>query len=60
MADPRIAAMGTESQAIFDCKRMAYGGFKSWSKPEEPKTNDRDASPCAVENRWALLAVTRE
>ena len=27
MADPRIAAMGTESKAIFDCKRMAYGGF---------------------------------
>ncbi len=29
MADPRIAAMGTESKAIFDCKRMAYGGFKT-------------------------------
>ena len=29
MADPRIAAMVTESKAIFDCKRMAYGGFKT-------------------------------
>src|SRR5215470_16077350 len=29
MADPRIAALGAESNAIFDCKRMAYGGFKT-------------------------------
>ena len=29
MADPRIAAMAGESKAIFDCKRMAYGGFKT-------------------------------
>ena len=29
MADPRLHAMGGEVNAIFDCKRMAYGGFKS-------------------------------
>ena len=29
MADPRLAAMGGEVSAIFDCKRMAYGGFKT-------------------------------
>ena len=28
-ADPRLNALGTESGAIFDCKRMAYGGFKT-------------------------------
>lgn len=28
MADPRIAAMCDESMKLFDCKRMAYGGFK--------------------------------
>src|SRR6188472_4128894 len=27
MADPRLHAMGGEVNAIFDCKRMAYGGF---------------------------------
>ena len=29
MADPRLAAMCTAVSAIFDCKRMAYGGFKT-------------------------------
>src|SRR4051794_20428408 len=29
MADPRLAAMCGETSAIFDCKRMAYGGFKT-------------------------------
>ena len=29
MKDPRIAAMGGEQQMPFDCKRMAYGGFKT-------------------------------
>lgn len=29
MADPRLDAMGAEVSAIFDCKRMAYGGFKT-------------------------------
>ena len=28
-ADPRLHALGAESGAIFDCKRMAYGGFKT-------------------------------
>lgn len=28
MADPRVAAMCGETQNLFDCKRMAYGGFK--------------------------------
>ncbi len=29
MADPRVAAMCEESKGIVDCKRMAYGGFKT-------------------------------
>jgi uncharacterized protein YbaA (DUF1428 family) len=29
MADPRLAAMGSEASSIVNCKRMAYGGFKS-------------------------------
>ncbi|BDS06196.1 hypothetical protein NT6N_12360 [Oceaniferula spumae] len=29
MADPRIEAMCEEVGRIFDCKRMAYGGFKT-------------------------------
>lgn len=29
MNDPRMAAMCEASGAIFDCKRMAYGGFKT-------------------------------
>lgn len=29
MADPRIAAMCPATSGVFDCKRMAYGGFKS-------------------------------
>ena len=29
MADPRMAASCTEAGAVFDWKRMAYGGFKS-------------------------------
>ena len=29
MKDPRMKKMGEESHAIFDCKRMAYGGFKT-------------------------------
>ena len=29
MADPRLAAMCGDVSAIFDCKRMAYGGFKT-------------------------------
>ena len=29
MADPRLDAIGGEVSAIFDCKRMAYGGFKT-------------------------------
>jgi uncharacterized protein YbaA (DUF1428 family) len=29
MADPRMAAMCGEVGALFDCKRMAYGGFKT-------------------------------
>ncbi len=28
MADPRIAGMCEESKNLFNCKRMAYGGFK--------------------------------
>ena len=27
MADPRIQKLGARSDAIFDCKRMAFGGF---------------------------------
>src|SRR5688572_25111640 len=29
MEDARIAAMCGETKKIFDCKRMAYGGFKT-------------------------------
>ena len=29
MADPRLAAMCAAFGALFDCKRMAYGGFKT-------------------------------
>ena len=29
MADPRLAAMCDAVSAIFDCQRMAYGGFKT-------------------------------
>lgn len=29
MADPRIAAMCDEVKAVFDCGRMAFGGFQS-------------------------------
>jgi uncharacterized protein YbaA (DUF1428 family) len=29
MNDPRMAAMCEESGGLFDCKRMAYGGFKT-------------------------------
>lgn len=29
MADKRLAAMCGATSAIFDCKRMAYGGFKT-------------------------------
>ena len=29
MADQRLAAMCEETKAIFECKRMAYGGFKT-------------------------------
>jgi uncharacterized protein YbaA (DUF1428 family) len=29
MADPRLAAMCDETGAIFDSKRMAYGGFET-------------------------------
>ncbi len=29
MADPRLMEMCGPDQAPFDCKRMAYGGFKS-------------------------------
>ena len=29
MADPRMATLGGATSSIFDCKRMAYGGFKS-------------------------------
>jgi uncharacterized protein YbaA (DUF1428 family) len=29
MADHRLKDMMDESKAIFDCKRMAYGGFKT-------------------------------
>ena len=28
MADPRIQAMGVKNEPLFDCKRMAFGGFK--------------------------------
>lgn len=28
MADPRIAKMCDPGKMLFDCKRMAYGGFK--------------------------------
>lgn len=27
MADPRLAAMCEEVKAVFDCSKMAYGGF---------------------------------
>lgn len=29
MADPRVQAMGDAANQVFDCKRMAYGGFSS-------------------------------
>ena len=29
MADPRCAAMCAEVGVMFDCKKMAYGGFKT-------------------------------
>ena len=29
MADPRLTALCGDVSAIFDCKRMAYGGFKT-------------------------------
>ena len=29
MADPRITALSTEVSGLFDCTRMAYGGFKT-------------------------------
>ena len=29
MADPRMLKMCAETEGVFDCKRMAYGGFKS-------------------------------
>lgn len=29
MADPRLASMADEAKKVFDCKRMAYGGFKT-------------------------------
>ena len=29
MADPRMAGMCEESGALFDCSRMAYGGFET-------------------------------
>ncbi len=29
MADPRIHSMGDKDSMPFDCKRMAYGGFKT-------------------------------
>ena len=28
MADPRIADLGEKTQALFDCQRMSFGGFK--------------------------------
>ena len=29
MADERMSSMCTETAAIFDCKRMAFGGFRT-------------------------------
>lgn len=29
MADPRITEMCEETKGLFDCKRMAYGGFRT-------------------------------
>jgi len=29
LADPRIESLGEEVGRIFDCKRMAYGGFET-------------------------------
>lgn len=29
MADPRICGMGEKGEMPFDCKRIAYGGFKT-------------------------------
>ncbi len=29
MTDPRVQTMCSEAQALFNCKKMAYGGFKS-------------------------------
>ena len=29
MADPRIAEMMKETEQVIDCKRMAYGGFRT-------------------------------
>lgn len=29
MADPRIAGMAEQAKGLFDCHRMAYGGFRS-------------------------------
>ncbi len=29
MTDPRMAAMCEQTSALFDCTRMAYGGFKT-------------------------------
>lgn len=28
MADPRITDLGEKTQALFDCQRMSFGGFK--------------------------------
>ncbi len=30
MEDPKVLAMCAATEGVFDCKRMAYGGFKSF------------------------------
>jgi hypothetical protein len=37
MADPRMASMGEKGEMPFDFKRMAYGGFRTSSKPSAYK-----------------------
>lgn len=36
MADPRIAAAMSKGAVPFDCKRMAYGGFKVMVRAGQP------------------------
>lgn len=48
MGDPRMAKMAEESKDIFDCSRMAYGGFKvivqEQAGPEAPTMEAMDGA----------------